>query len=137
MPSVVLAIQSLWFFIVNRYCEETVGFVRIAVVPVEQVGVHTLGIRYAIIPYCLPTKDKSQRCTSLVRGQQTPSVVLTTNATLPHRANVEGNRRAGIVHDDRFFRDIRGVWPGPEKIEAVSRRILNPESGISVGTQFL
>ena len=50
---------------------------------------------------------------------------------------MEGNRRAGIVHDDRFFRDIRGVWPGPEKIEAVSRRILNPESRILVGTQFL
>ena len=52
----------------------------------------------------------------------------------PRRGIGEDNIRVGIIHDDRFFGHIRGVRPGPERIKAVSRRILKPESGKPVGT---
>ena len=95
---------------------------------------HILGIRFAIIPYCYSFKGKTQRCTSVGRERQTLSVVLSVVGIIPHRLIGEDNIRAGIVHDDRFSGDIRGIWPGPGKIEALSRRILNPESRKAVGT---
>ena len=95
---------------------------------------HILGIMYAIIPYCYPFKGKTQRRTSLGRGSQTPSVVLSVVETSPHRWIVEDNIPVGIIQGDRFFGDIRGIWPSPEKVEALSRRILNPESRKAVGT---
>ena len=112
-------------------------YVYAAVVPGEQFDFNLLGIRYAIIPYCYSVKEKTQRCTRSVRDRQTAVVVWSITVTRPHRGVGEDNIWAGIVHDDRFFGYIRGVWPGPERIEAVSRRILNPESRNLVGIQFL
>ena len=99
-----------------------------AVVPEEQFDFDLLGIRYAIIPYCYSVKGKTQRCTSFIRDRQTAVVVGRITVTSPHRGIGEDNIWAGIVHDDRFFGYIPGVWPGPERIEAVSIRILNTES---------
>ena len=122
---------------VDRYGVETVVYVYIAIVPEEQVGAHILGIRYASIPYCDPIKGKIERSTSLSRGQRALPVVVNTTTTIPLRGIGENNIRVGIIHDDRFFGYIRGVWPGPEKIEALPRRILYPESRKLVGSQFL
>ena len=99
---------------------------------------HTLDKIYAIIPYCYPVKGKTQRFTRLFRVRRTSSEeysIITWE--IPHRGHGVNNIRVGIVHDDRFFGYIHGVRPGPEKTEAISRRILNPESRNPVGTQFL
>ena len=98
---------------------------------------YILGMTYAIIPYGYPIKEKTQQCTRLVRVPHAPFIVLNTIATKPLRGIGEDNIRAGIVHDDRFFGYVRGVWSGPEKIEVLSRRVLNPESRKPIGTQFL
>ena len=106
-------------------------------VPEEQSDFDLLGIRYAIIPYCYSVKEKTQRSTRSVRDRQTAVVGDSIIVTRPHSDVGEDNIWAGIVHDDRFFGYILGVWPGPERIEAVSIRILNPESRNLVGIQFL
>ena len=100
---------------------------------------HNLGIRYASIPYCYPFKRKIHPCTILVRVRCSCSVVSKIIIyTIPQRALGEDNIdiRAGIVHYDRFSGYIRGVWPGPKKIEALSRRIFNPDGRMPVGKKL-